>query len=318
MQNFHNMIDVIGIGSAFVDYFFEGNKDFLKKNNLKPEDDFLFEEKKLTPKDVFKSLPLLAKSPGGVTPNTLSVLTHLGIKTAYYGVIGKDKDGDYWLKNIKIFNRSKIIKKGKMSIAACILSYNRKHRAFLSQVNPQDNELFNNIDINFMNKSRFIHIAPFMLDSKKTLSQVINLVKKITTPFISFSPGVFYVNLGIKKILPILKRTDILFINQDELKKLTKKNIKNGSKELIKYGPEIIVCTGGEKGTLITSRKNQFLSPSLRIKKIIDATGAGDAFAAGILFGLLKNKSLEWSAKFANKIAAKSISDFGLRWLNYF
>jgi ribokinase len=275
----------------------------------------LFKEKDFTFHDVQKSLQLLAKSPGGVSPNTLAILEKLGVKTAYHGVIGKDKDGDYWLKNSRFSINSKIIRKGKMSIAACILSHNRKYRTFLSKLNTHDNELFNNLDINFLNQCKFIHIAPFMLACEETLSKVIDLVKKIKAPLISFSPGVFYVNLGLKKLLPILNRTYILFINKSEIRKLTSKDIKKGSNILFKHGVKIIVCTDGAEGVWVTSKTSSFFTPSLKIKKVIDTTGAGDAFAAGMLYGLLKNKSLKWSAKFANKIAAKSISDFGLKWL---
>lgn len=309
------MIDVIGIGSAFVDYFFEGDEKFLNKYYLKPEDDFLFEEKKLSPEKVFKSLPQLSISPGGVTPNTLAVLTELGIKTTYYGVIGKDPIGDYWINNIGEINKIKIIRKGKMSIAACILTHKRKYRTFLSQINPHDNDVLKNIDFNFLNKSKFIHIAPLMMNPNITVIKLASIVKKLTKPLISFSPGIFYINLGLKKISPILGKIYILFLNKDEMKKLTGKNAHNGSKLLLKKGPKIIVCTLGNKGTLITTLQRQFSINALKVKKVIDTTGAGDSYAAGFIYGLIKNRSIEWSAKYASKISAKSVTDFGLLWM---
>jgi len=99
------------------------------------------------------------------------------------------------------------------------------------------------------------------------------------------------------------------------MKYLTHQNPKSGSKKLLKYGPKIVVCTLAEKGALVTTSNDQFHSPRVDVAKIIDTTGAGDAFAAGFLYGLIKNKSLKWSANFANQIAAKSLTDFGLQWL---
>ena len=66
---------------------------------------------------------------------------------------------------------------------------------------------------------------------------------------------------------------------------------------------------------MITAKQKQFSVAAIKIDNIIDSTGSGDTFAAGFLFGLIKNKSLEWSADFGIKIASLSLTDFGLKWL---
>ncbi|MBI2622637.1 MAG: adenosine kinase [Candidatus Levybacteria bacterium] len=309
------MLDIIGIGSTFVDYFFDADNKILNKYNLRPEDDFLFSEKNISPIDIFENLSLLSKSPGGISVNTIVVLGALGVNVSYCGVIGKDKDGNYFFNNLKRVDKHHLIKSGTMGRCACLLSHNRRYRTFLSQVNPRDNDFFKNVDYNYLNNSKVIHVSSFLLNPEKNLKNLNKIFKKIKNPLISFSPSIAYVNLGLKAILPLLEKTHVIFLNEQEIKKLINKNPKDASKYLLTYGVKIVACTMGAKGVLITSGKEQFFSPSPKVKKVIDTTGAGDAFAAGFLYGLIKNKSLKWSAKFANKIASKSVSDFGLNWL---
>jgi len=311
------MIDVIGLGSTFVDYFFKADENFLKKYKLKPEDDFLFEERKIDPREILKELQLVTKSIGGMSTNTIKILSILGISAGYYGVIGKNDEGNFWLKNINRINVSKIIQKGKMSICYCILTDGGRKRLFLSKMNPRDTEFLKNIDYNFLNKTKYIHITPFFTQNlSKIFIELEKIVKNLSLPIISFTPGTTYINLGFKKILPVIKKTDILFLNSNEMRLLTGRNEKAGSNFLLKYKPKIVVCTMGEKGALITSKNDQFYIKAKKIKKVIDTTGAGDAFAAGFLYGLIKNKSLKWSANFANKIASQSVTDYGLNWLD--
>lgn len=310
------MADVVGIGSAFVDYFFESDRQFLDKNDLKPEDDFLFKAKNINPKDIISQLPLLAKSPGGIATNTIAVLAKLGVKTGYYGVIGEDADGDFWLKNIGSIDKSKITRQGKMSFCDCLLSKDRKNRTLLSKVNPLDNTFLRNIDLNYLNKAKVIHIGPLILNPKNGMAETSRLLQGITKPIISFSPSILYIAEGANFLTPIFNKTKILFLNRKEMKYLASHNIEAGAAKLLKQGPEIIVCTLGSQGAYIATLKEQFYVSRYNAEKVVDTTGAGDTFAAGFIYGIIKGKGLRSSALLASKLAAQSLSDFGLNWLN--
>lgn len=308
-------MDVIGIGSAFVDYFIKTDEAFLKKLGLKPEDDFLFKEKKISKNDIFDKLKVLTKSPGGISVNTIAALAKLNIKVGYCGVIGKDINGDFWTKNIGNIDLSRIKRVGKTSICACLLTSQGKKRTFLSEVNPTDFDFLKNIDLNYLKSAKFIHLGPLILNTKDGIKHTVKLIRRISKPLISFSPSILYIAEGPQKLYKIFEKTYILFLNQKEIKYLTGQKPEFGSKSLLKYGPEIVVCTLAERGALITTFKNQFYSPRFDVDNIVDTTGAGDAFAAGFLYGLIKGKSLRWSANFANGLAAKSLTDLGLHWL---
>lgn len=309
------MVDVIALGTTFIDYFFNANPSLFKKLKIDAEGDYLLDELKISKKSLFNKQTLIAKSPGGVSLNTSAILSSLNLKSAYYGVIGDDEDGDFWTTRLKRIDKSKIIRKGESSVCACLLSNRGKQRAFISFINPYDEYVLKHPDLQFLNSAKIIHLGPFSKSSPSSLTKIGKLLGKIKGPKISFTPTLLYAKHGIKKIIPILKNVDILFVNKNELKGLTEKDQKSGSKYLLRFGPQIIVCTMGARGALITTKNSQFTQKAQKVKHITDTTGAGDAYAAGFLYGILKNKSLKWSAKFANKIAARSLSNFGLTWL---
>lgn len=303
---------VIGIGSAFVDYFFEGNTAFLRKHGITAEITEGADQKKLF-SDAQKTLPLLAKSVGGASLNTITILAKLGIQTAYNGVLGGfDKDIE---KQLKIVSTNNAITNGNISTCACILTHKRKKRTFAWEMNPHDADFFNSIDYSTLESTDIIHVSPFYLDIEKNYKQLVEIIKKINSPRISLTTSMTYASFGLEKLTPLLQKTYILFVNENEIFAMTGEKGKKGSKTLLSYGPEIIVCTLGEKGALITTKEKQFLSSGKNVKNIVDTTGAGDGFAAGFLYGLIAEKPIEICAETGNIIGAKAITDFGLNWL---
>ena len=87
---------------------------------------------------------------------------------------------------------------------------------------------------------------------------------------------------------------------------------------LFKLGIEVIVITMGKKGAwLINSEKSELIKP-IKVDKVIDTTGAGDAFSTGFIYGFIKNLSfkfedLKFNVKIGNFIAGKCIQELGAR-----
>jgi sugar/nucleoside kinase (ribokinase family) len=118
-------------------------------------------------------------------------------------------------------------------------------------------------------------------------------------------------NAKNKLIKKFLKYIDILCITNSELETLKEKIEIENERELLKYGPKILIITLGSKGSkLITSDKEKFVK-AIKTKRVIDTTGAGDSFVAGIAIGILNNYNLETSIKIGSIIASFIIQKFG-------
>ncbi len=96
--------------------------------------------------------------------------------------------------------------------------------------------------------------------------------------------GLDTMNLWIKtkreKLKKLLTLVDVLFVNEDEAKQLTKKNnLLSAAKELQKKGPQTLIIKRGEFGAVLFKKNEMFCVPSYPLEKITDTTGAGDTFA---------------------------------------
>ena len=91
---------------------------------------------------------------------------------------------------------------------------------------------------------------------------------------------------------------------------MTNEDLAAGIRRLMEIGPSILVCKKGSQGSHVFTQEGDFEVPAAQVE-VIDNTGAGDVYNAGFLAGLLLKKSLEESARFATKIAAKSVTGYG-------
>jgi fructokinase len=114
----------------------------------------------------------------------------------------------------------------------------------------------------------------------------------------------------------VSSKIDILFANENEALELVEAHNFEDKKlrDFFNQTPEkIFVVTRSENGCAIFYKGKLIEIPSAKIAKIIDSTGAGDAFAAGFLNQFLENQSLENCGKFGNELAGKIIQQFGAR-----
>jgi sugar/nucleoside kinase (ribokinase family) len=106
---------------------------------------------------------------------------------------------------------------------------------------------------------------------------------------------------------------DILFANEHELAALTGvEDFHVGIKQLAAKVPTVVV-TRSEKGAHAISHGEHAHVPAQPIDKVVDTTGAGDLFAAGFLFGFVKDKPLAQCLTLGAICAAEVISHFGAR-----
>ena len=123
-----------------------------------------------------------------------------------------------------------------------------------------------------------------------------------------------YVKKGFDELKPILERTDILLINESELRLLCDNN-KDSLKELaigfLDLGIETIVVKKGSDGVFAINNTEECEVDAYSCD-VVDTTGAGDSFNSGFLYSYLKGYDLEKSCRIGNWVASKSIEGFGM------
>ena len=97
---------------------------------------------------------------------------------------------------------------------------------------------------------------------------------------------------------------------EDSIELAMKYYYEQGCRELLNYGPDVVVCKKGREGSSVFSQEEAFAVP-VEVVEVVDNTGAGDVYNAGFLAGMILGKSLRDCALFATRVAAKSLSGFG-------
>jgi len=112
----------------------------------------------------------------------------------------------------------------------------------------------------------------------------------------------------------LIERSEVVFISLKELKSLTKgDNYEKGAEGLLNIGAKIVCVTLGERGCYATDSTEESHLIDAYQTDVLETTGAGDAFAAGFLFGLLHEKGLYESGKTGNLVASFCIRKYGGR-----
>jgi ribokinase len=135
-----------------------------------------------------------------------------------------------------------------------------------------------------------------------------------------------YVARGLKTLAPLLKRARIVFMNREEIERLTGDDFKSGAREIAKLGCQIVVVTLGKgldkgKAGMVTAyiydrkqgQEYEVESEEATSKLPLESTGAGDAFAAGFIFGFLRGKKLEECGLLGDIMASFGIRAIGAR-----
>lgn len=251
---------------------------------------------------------LKSKSGGGSAANTIFALTRMGFPTKFIGKVGEDEEGDFLLENLKPV-KIDWIRRGQRSGVCLVVLDRRQDRFLFVRGNANSSLGIDEIDLNALEDIFWVHLTSFTGDlpfeaQKFLLSNLDSSVK------VSLDPGEIYARKGLKKMLPLIKRSHILFVTEREIRLLTDRDLSAGARRLMEVGPSILVCKRGQQGSHVFTQQGDFEVPALKVE-VVDNTGAGDVYNAGFLAGVFLGKPLEERALFATKIAAKSLTGYG-------
>jgi len=128
----------------------------------------------------------------------------------------------------------------------------------------------------------------------------------------------FWIKNEKKALLALIERIDGLIVNSDEVRQLTGMyHLVTASREILKWGPRMLIIKKGEHGALLVTKDDFFAVPGYPIETVRDPTGAGDSFAGGMMGYLAQTddfavKNLKKSLLYGNTIASFTIEDFGV------
>ena len=254
-------------------------------------------------------------TPGGSAANTIVGLARLGCDTSIIGKIAEDDDGDLIEYNLAINGvyTNNLIYSESGSTGKC-LGFVDKDGERCLYIDPGVNDEIKIGEINplYIMRCKIMHYTSFVGDSFKTQIELLEKLSQDT--ILSFDPGMLYVQKGFDELKPILDRTDILLINESELRILCKNSdapVKDLVINFLDLGIGTIVVKQGSNGVYAISNSEECQVDAYECD-VVDTTGAGDSFNSGFLYSYLKGYGLEKSCRIANWAASKAIEGFGM------
>jgi len=295
------MYDVITCGSATVDAFIQtGDKLFVGRNGSVRVP---FGSKIVVEDVVF--------AVGGGGTNTATAFARLGLKVAFLGKTGQGTNSERVIKQLqkeKVDTRFVLRGNGRTGFSVVLDAYKRD-RTILTFKGSNDQMRFEDVSIRKL-KTKWFYFCSMMNESYKTIERLAAYAKKHNIKVL-FNPSAYLARKGMGFVTKMLLNTDILVLNKEEGNLLTgKKNVKQILQELVKKGPRIVIITDGENGVHLYDTNYYYRLKPHKIK-VVETTGAGDAFGAGFLVGYIKTGKVEFALKLGLITAEEVIQHIG-------
>lgn len=149
----------------------------------------------------------------------------------------------------------------------------------------------------------------------------LRVLKQARAKIIAADTMNFWIERKRKKLLEVIKKLDILTINEHEARQLTgEPGLLKAGRKIISYGAKRVVIKKGENGVLLVSKAGFFTCPAYLMEEVLDPTGAGDTFAGGFLGYLSKMKryddvSVKTALAYGTVMASFAVENFDIRGL---
>jgi sugar/nucleoside kinase (ribokinase family) len=256
---------------------------------------------------------------GGCAANTGVSLTKLGLKVGLVGKVGRDAFGDFIIQDMDAkgldtagIRRSETVGTSKTMIILVV----GEDRRFIHTFGANAGFSYEDIDLHEIARAQVLYVGGYLVLpqlGQEALVQLFEFAKsremKIALDVIVAAGSEdYHVGTHLAQVLPY---TDVFLPNDDESYRLTGMTDPAAqAKCFLDYGCNNVVITMGEKGAVAATPNEILQAPAFQVE-VVDPSGAGDAFDAGYIFGLLQGWSLDKTLAFASAIGASACTQLG-------
>jgi sugar/nucleoside kinase (ribokinase family) len=307
-------IDICGLGNPLMDILVYVEDDFLETNNLMKgvmhliNDD---ERKRLLNLIADRKKELHA---GGSCPNTMVALALLGLRTALAGKVGHDELGrEYQNKIVERGVTSYLKESDCVTGTSIILITPDKERTMNTHLSACREFRKEDLQAAMIEKSSYFYFTGYMWDTenqKESTRYAMEIAKNSRVPVVFDVADPMAAERYREDFIPMIQEScDIVLANACEAQILTGKRIDEAIRIFNKLCPTAVI-KNGQNDTLIGHGGKVYSIPVFR-SKVKDTTGAGDNFAAGFIYGILKGYDIPLCGRIASFVASKTIEKIG-------
>jgi len=317
MQKF----DVYGVCNPLIDLLSHVPDSFLKKIGIQKNIMHLVtleQQQKLLMALSEEKIPVEIAA-GGSGANSMIGISQLGGKTAFSGKIGTDEHGRLYrdkLNHLGVFDC--LAEGGGATGSSLILVSADGARTMNTFLGMSQELIIPDIDPSIIQASQYLYLTGYLWDTESQKKAVLNALDEAKKHNIKVALSLsdpFCVTRHKNDFINLLKGyASMVFCNQEEAFTLVDTEITQKAIEIMSDWTETVALTLGASGALISHNREKFYIDPLAVS-LKDTTGAGDAFAAGFLYGMTHDFNALNSGRIGSAMAAGVIGQTGSRYI---
>lgn len=311
-------LDIIGIGNAIVDVLSRESDSFL--------DTHMIQKGGMTLIDMDRAEALYAamgpgrEVSGGSVANSTAGFAALGGKAGFIGKVRNDQLGQVFAHDIRaagVTFQTPMATKGESTARCLIVVTADGQRSMSTYLGASQGLTEADIDPDYIASAGIVYLEGYLWDpaeAKKAFLKAMHCAREVGTKVALSLSDSFCVDRYRSEFLDLVdNHVDILFANEDEIKALYQTDHFDDAVKALGQKVELAALTRSEKGSVIIRGHDVAEIAAAPVDEVVDATGAGDLYAAGLLFACTRGLGLQAMGQVASLCAAEIISHYGAR-----
>src|SRR6202171_2179029 len=286
--------DVLGIGNAIFDVLVQTDESFLGSHGMTKGGMALIDEPRAA--SIYSDMGPAVEMSGGSAANTIVGIANLGARAAYVGKVRDDQIGGLYTHDIRaagVAFETRPASDGPATGCSYILVTPDGERTMNTYLGAAQDLGPSDIDAAQIAASSVVYLEGYLWDPKSAKEA---FVKAATIAHgagrqvaLTMSDS-FCVDRYRGEFIELMRSgtVDLVFANEAELNSLYQTSDFASALKQLRIDVKLAVVTRSEKGCVVASKDGVVAVPAFPIDKMVDTTGAGDLFAAGFLFGLVR------------------------------
>jgi sugar/nucleoside kinase (ribokinase family) len=311
--------DVLGIGNAIFDVLVQTDEGFLAAHGMAKGGMALIDEARAA--SIYKDMGPATEMSGGSAANTIVGIANLGARAAYVGKIKDDQIGRLYAHDIRaagVAFETRPASGGPATGCSYILVTPDGERTMNTYLGAAQELMPGDIDAAQVAASSILYLEGYLWDprsAKEAFVKASTIAHEAGRQVALTLSDSFCVDRYRGEFLDLMRKgtVDLIFANEAELQSLYQTPDFDTALKQLRSDTKLGIVTRSEKGCVVASKDGVTAVPAFPVQRIVDTTGAGDLFAAGFLFGLVRGAGYENAGRLGALAATEVIQHIGAR-----
>jgi sugar/nucleoside kinase (ribokinase family) len=310
-------LDVLGVGNAIVDVLAEADDIFLAAEGIAKGGMTLIDTARATA--LYGRMNPGIEVSGGSAANTMAGIASLGGKCAYIGKVADDQLGEVFAHDIRAIGvgfDTKPLSGGEPTARCLILITPDAQRSMNTFLGASALLESSDIDAALIRSAKITYLEGYLFDrpeAKAAFFAAAKIAHEAGRKVALTLSDTFCVARHHAEFTQLVGHVDILFANETEAEALTGETGFDAAIAALAKRCPIVCVTHGANGSVIVADGKTHKIPAAPIDRLVDTTGAGDLYAAGVLYGITAGLDIAEAGRIGSIAAAEAISHVGPR-----